>query len=196
MSNSNTGYDVVVDVDEEARPSFPSLSSSPERLLTCPQGDLGHTDLQEDLEFHSSTFESPSSSRKPAPGLPAPATSSSGGGSKKFLWSLAYYSQFFDVDTTSVLARCWAALYPRANFLDVLDGNPDLYGPFWIATTVVFILFVGGTVSQYLVEKGGDGGFRYDFRLLSGMSLIFLPSYPILLLLSTRPIFFGTGGLG
>lgn len=23
MSNSNTGYDVVVDVDDEARPSFP-----------------------------------------------------------------------------------------------------------------------------------------------------------------------------
>jgi hypothetical protein len=84
-----------------------------------------------------------------------------------------------------VLARCWAALYPRANFLDVLDGNPDLYGPFWIATTVVFILFVGGTVSQYLVEKGGDGGFRYDFRLLSGMSFISLPSYSVLLLLST-----------
>lgn len=80
-----------------------------------------------------------------------------------------YYSQFFDVDTSSVLNRCGAALYPRANFLDVLDGNPDLYGPFWIATTVVFILFVGGTLSQYLAEKN-DGGFRYDFGLLSGKS--------------------------
>jgi hypothetical protein len=69
-----------------------------------------------------------------------------------------------------VLSRCGAALYPRANFLDVLDGNPDLYGPFWIATTVVFILFVGGTVSQYLADTGkSTDGFRYDFRLLSGM---------------------------
>jgi hypothetical protein len=85
---------------------------------------------------------------------------------------MSYYSQFFDVDTSSVLSRCWAALYPRANFLDVLEGNPDLYGPVWIATTVVFILFIGGTISQYLVEKGTSEGFRYDFRLLSGMLLL------------------------
>ena len=67
-----------------------------------------------------------------------------------------------------MLNRCWAAVYPKANFLDVLDGNPDLYGPFWIATTMVFILFIGGTISQYLAEKNDGEGFRYDFGLLSG----------------------------
>ncbi|KFY63348.1 hypothetical protein V496_04016 [Pseudogymnoascus sp. VKM F-4515 (FW-2607)] len=113
MSSSNAGYDVVVDVDDE--------------------GDLGHTDLQEDLSFHNSTFTSPNNSNKPSAGLPPPATSSS---STKHFLSLGFYSQFFDVDTSSVLSRSGAALYPRANFLDVLDGNPDLYGPFWIATTV------------------------------------------------------------
>lgn len=135
------------------------------------QGDLGHTDLQEDLSFHNSNFENnPSSSRiKPtSPGLPAPATAGGPSSSKRYLWSLHFYSQFFDVDTSSVLARCWAALYPRANFLDVLEGNPDLYGPFWIATTVIFILFMGGTVSLYLAERG-EGRFAYDFGLLSGM---------------------------
>ncbi|EKD15469.1 uncharacterized protein L3040_001840 [Drepanopeziza brunnea f. sp. 'multigermtubi'] len=148
----STGYDVVVDVDEE--------------------GDLGHTDLQEDLEFHSSNFntDTSTSSRKlpgASPGLPAPVTASGSGSSKRFLWTLSFYAQFFDVDTSSVLARCWAALYPRANFLDVLEGNPDLYGPVWIATTVVFILFLGGTISKYLAETGSEH-FVYDFRLLSG----------------------------
>jgi hypothetical protein len=71
------------------------------------------------------------------------------------------------VDTSSVLARCWAALWPRDNFLDVLEGNPDLYGPFWIATTVILILFLGGTISQY-IAKTGAGPFAYDFELLSG----------------------------
>lgn len=88
-------------------------------------------------------------------------------GGKRFLWTLSFYAQFFDVDTSMVLARCWAALYPRANFLDVLEGNPDLYGPFWIATTVVFILFLGGTISQYAATTG-DQPFLYDFTLLSG----------------------------
>lgn len=134
------------------------------------QGDLGHTDLQDDLSFHESTFTEPTTSRKApssSPGLPGPVTSSGASSSKRYLWSLAFYSQFFDVDTTSVLARCWAALYPRANFLDVLEGNPDLYGPFWIATTVVFILFCTGTINQYL-SSIGEGHFAYDFRLLSG----------------------------
>ncbi|KAI8628259.1 Yip1-domain-containing protein [Xylariaceae sp. FL1651] len=151
---SGAGYDAVVDIDDE--------------------GDLGHTDLQEDLEFHASTFTDASSTRKYTPtsssGLPPPATASTsaaGGTSKRYLWTLSFYAQFFDVDTSSVLARCWAALWPRANFLDVLEGNPDLYGPFWIATTVVLVLFLGGTISQYLASSGA-GPFAYDFELLSG----------------------------
>ncbi|KAI2624304.1 Yip1-domain-containing protein [Hypoxylon sp. NC1633] len=152
---SNSGYDAVVDIDDE--------------------GDLGHTDLQEDLEFHNSNFNE-AQTRKGASsgggggggGLPPPATAgSSSSSSKRYLWTLSFYAQYFDVDTSSVLARCWAALYPRANFLDVLEGNPDLYGPFWIATTVVLILFLGGTISQYL-SSTGQGPFAYDFKLLSG----------------------------
>ncbi|KAI0100833.1 Yip1-domain-containing protein [Nemania sp. FL0031] len=155
---AGAGYDAVVDVDDE--------------------GDLGHTDLQEDLEFHTSTFTNASTTgRKYTPssgsGLPPPATAGSGSGgggggtSKRYLWTLSFYAQFFDVDTSSVMARCWAALWPRANFLDVLEGNPDLYGPFWIATTVILILFLGGTISQYLANRGA-GPFAYDFELLSG----------------------------
>ncbi|KAI1765492.1 Yip1-domain-containing protein [Hypoxylon sp. FL1150] len=154
---SNSGYDAVVDIDDE--------------------GDLGHTDLQEDLEFHNSNFNEPSSRKggsatgHGASGLPPPATagnsSNQSSSSKRYLWTISFYAQYFDVDTSSVLARCWAALYPRANFLDVLEGNPDLYGPFWIATTVVLILFLGGTISQYLASTG-QGPFEYDFKLLSG----------------------------
>jgi hypothetical protein len=60
----------------------------------------------------------------------------------------------------------------------VLDGNPDLYGPYWIATTVVLILFLGGTISDYLAATG-EAPFAYDFRLLSGM--FFFPSLFLLL---------------
>ncbi|MCJ1351748.1 MAG: hypothetical protein MMC33_001732 [Icmadophila ericetorum] len=154
---ANRGYDVVVDVDAE--------------------GDLGHTDLQEDLEFHSSTFEDQTgTSRNKLPasnnGLPFSNNTNNDTstlGSKRFLWTLSFYAQFFDVDTTEVLRRCRTALFPRSNFLDVLDGNPDLYGPFWIATTVVFILFITGTISAYLASKGQED-FEYDFTLLSGAS--------------------------
>ncbi|KAH7327902.1 Yip1 domain-containing protein [Stachybotrys elegans] len=146
---SGSGYDAVVDIDDD--------------------GDLGHTDLQEDLEFHTSNFNdtTPGHRKPPTSGLPPPATASTSSSSKHFLWSMSFYAQFFDVDTSAVLSRCWAALYPRANFLDVLEGNPDLYGPFWIATTVVLILFLGGTISQYISAEH-NVPFAYDFRLLSG----------------------------
>ncbi|RJE22105.1 Yip1 domain family [Aspergillus sclerotialis] len=151
---ANRGYDVVVDVDAE--------------------GDLGHTDLQEDLEFHPSNFENDQRSAKAqqdsSPFLGGPShrrDRSPGGSSKHNWWSIHYYSQFFDVDTNEVLRRCVAALYPRSNFLDVLEGNADLYGPFWIATTVVVILFLTGTISQWLSQKDKDH-FEYDFTLLSG----------------------------
>ncbi|KAL5400165.1 hypothetical protein PMIN06_000115 [Paraphaeosphaeria minitans] len=149
---ANRGYDVVVDVDQE--------------------GDLGHTDLQEDLEFHSSNFENtPSTRTKIQPDanttgfLPTPASASSS--RKHYLWTLSFYAQAFDVDTAEVLRRCTATLYPRANFLDVLEGNPDLYGPVWVATTVVVILFLTGTINQYLASEGKQH-FAYDFKLLSG----------------------------
>jgi hypothetical protein len=182
---ANRGYDVVVDVDQE--------------------GDLGHTDLQEDLEFHSSStyaqqytpassspsymqthpeymltipdFDSqPNSRNKIQPdtssSLPFPTTSSSSA-RKHYLWSLSFYAQAFDVDTNEVLRRCTATIYPRQNFLDVLEGNPDLYGPIWIATTVAVILFLTGTISQYLAHTGQDH-FTYDFKLLSsGTGMIY-----------------------
>jgi protein YIPF1/2 len=148
---------------------------------TYRQGDLGHTDLQEDLAFHNSNFNdtTPGARKAPSSGLPPPATASDGS-SKRFLWTISFYAQFFDVDTSAVLSRCWAALFPRANFLDVLEGNPDLYGPFWIATTVVLILFLGGTVSQYLANTD-KAAFAYDFTLLSGAYLLMRQRDPPLL---------------
>lgn len=55
---ANRGYDVVVDVDTEVSP--PALIPLPFQGLRLMwdelQGDLGHTDLQDDdLEFHSSS---------------------------------------------------------------------------------------------------------------------------------------------
>jgi hypothetical protein len=51
---ANRGYDVGVDVDQEVYCN-PNTENTTTRKLTEPQGDLGHTDLQEDLEFHSSS---------------------------------------------------------------------------------------------------------------------------------------------
>ena len=53
-------------------------------------------------------------------------------------WTITYYQPLFDVDTVQVLNRIKSALLPRPRgaFFELVAANPDLYGPFWIATTV------------------------------------------------------------
>jgi hypothetical protein len=131
------------------------------KLTNAPRPDFEHDQRNAKAQQDSAPFlggGGPSHRRDRSPG---------GTPHKHNWWSLHYYSQFFDVDTNEVLRRCVAALYPRSNFLDVLEGNADLYGPFWIATTVVVILFLTGTISQWLANKDADH-FAYDFTLFSG----------------------------
>lgn len=70
-----------------------------------------------------------------------------------------------------MLSRIRLALDPRKSFLESLSASssssPDLYGPIWIASTTVLILFLTGTISSYLASQG-KRHFEYDFRLLSG----------------------------
>ena len=57
--------------------------------------------------------------------------------------SVAYYRPYFDVDTDEVAARLRAALFfCNEPFGATLRGKPDAYGPWWVATTLVFAVAV------------------------------------------------------
>lgn len=68
---------------------------------------------------------------------------------------------------------------------------PDLYGPFWTLTTLIFTLFLssslGASISSYL--SGPDHKYSYDFQLLSiAVSLVYAYGLglPVLLWLALR----------
>jgi len=92
------------------------------------------------------------------------------------LWSLDYYSQYFDVDTTQVLQRCFRSLYPVGLFEDVLNDNPDLYGPFWVTTTVIFTTFVSSSLAASIVAYMSNTPYVYKFATLS-FAVFILYSY-------------------
>ncbi|XP_057714284.1 protein YIPF1 [Corythoichthys intestinalis] len=72
-------------------------------------------------------------------------------------WTFEYYQQFFDVDTRHVKERIIGSVlpWPGKNFIHVyLRRNPDLYGPFWICTTLVFAIAISGNISTFLVNLG------------------------------------------
>ncbi|GAB1520227.1 hypothetical protein RhiTH_003300 [Rhizoctonia solani] len=107
------------------------------------------------------------------------------------IWSIDYYQKWFDVDTVTVLARIThtmnpfsadpspftgppASQPPFAFLPSSTDSKPDLYGPFWTLTTVIFALYVfssfAASITSYLSAKP----FEYDFALLSiGVSLVY-----------------------
>ncbi|KAJ1977628.1 hypothetical protein H4R34_003505 [Dimargaris verticillata] len=83
------------------------------------------------------------------------------------LWHVEYYAQFFNVDTPQVLDRMWQSIVPTKNFLDTIAPNPDMYGPFWIPTTVIFVMFVTSSLAQSVVAYLHGAERVYDFTTLS-----------------------------
>ncbi|KAI8982605.1 hypothetical protein BDB01DRAFT_843449 [Pilobolus umbonatus] len=101
---------------------------------------------------------------------------SSTSGVGKPIWSLDYYSQFFNVDTTDVIERCLKSMYPTGDYAtDTLHNQPDLYGPFWIATTVVFSVFVCSSLAGSLAAYVAGKSHIYDFTLLSYAVFVVYP---------------------
>jgi hypothetical protein len=59
-------------------------------------------------------------------------------------------------------------MYPVGDFAaDTLNNQPDLYGPFWIATSVVFSVFVCSSLAGSLAAYIAGKPHVYDFTLLS-----------------------------
>jgi hypothetical protein len=68
-------------------------------------------------------------------------------------YSLAYYRCFFDVSTNQILSRLLRSLLPFKKFYTEDDNQPDYYGPFWICTTLIFVLAATGNFASYLLFR-------------------------------------------
>ncbi|KAI8816011.1 uncharacterized protein EV422DRAFT_501810, partial [Fimicolochytrium jonesii] len=82
-------------------------------------------------------------------------------------WTVEYYAQYFNVDTNDVLQRMLGTLLPNISFTDLIGTNPDLYGPFWIATTVIFSIFIASSVAGSLNALLRNGTYTPDMTILS-----------------------------
>lgn len=63
---------------------------------------------------------------------------------------LEFYEQFFRVSQEDVLNRIKLSFVPiNKTFVEGLNENPDFYGPFWLMTTIIFLLSSTGNLSRY-----------------------------------------------
>lgn len=76
---------------------------------------------------------------------------------------LPFYEQYFRVSQLDVTERIKLSFIPTNNrFFDTLGNYPDFYGPFWILTTIIFLLSSAGNLSRYFYNFEKD---VYIFKL-------------------------------
>lgn len=85
--------------------------------------------------------------------------------------SVAFYQPYFDVDTAAVRQRLTRSVtgFWNRDFLDLIGDKPDLYGPFWILTTLIFVIGATSNFSAYLsfVPSASQARWTYDFTLVT-----------------------------
>ncbi|KAH7373697.1 hypothetical protein KP509_17G069200 [Ceratopteris richardii] len=78
-------------------------------------------------------------------------------------FSVTRFSPFFDVDTSDVLWRiCYSLLPYKGDFVEKIGHKPDIYGPFWICTTLVFVAAALGNFASYLTHNLKEQPWEYD----------------------------------
>ncbi|KAF8401664.1 hypothetical protein HHK36_012610 [Tetracentron sinense] len=108
---------------------------------------------------------------KPAPGSSSDEPQPSG-------WlrtfTVAAYKPYFDVDTSDVVERIKDSLFPfKGSFSEKTANSPDLYGPFWICTTLIFVAASIGTFVTYLAHKLQNKEWDYDINLVTWSAGLF-----------------------
>jgi len=102
-------------------------------------------------------------------------------------WNIEYWQFLFNVNTKQVLRRIFGAILPiPPKFFQITEQNPDLYGPFWIASTLVFIMSAAGNVGAWIDQNLNDtnSDWQYDVNKLSvaaGVIYGYLAIIPLLL---------------
>lgn len=81
----------------------------------------------------------------------------------KGFFSISSYKPYFNVDTDVVVDRIIGSVYPMTDFYRKIDANPDMYGPLWISTTLVFMLSALGNCATYLMLKRTDPDTAWNF---------------------------------
>eukprot|EP00808_Paulinella_micropora_P023127 g32247.t1 len=98
--------------------------------------------------------------------------------SNSSFFSLDFYRQFYDVTTVLVLKRLLKSLKPIGPFFND-DDKPDMYGPFWICTTLIFLMAAGGNFADYL-GASPDHVWKYNFKMVNWAAWVFYSSITII----------------
>ena len=98
--------------------------------------------------------------------------------------SIDYWQIYFDVDHSDISSRLKACINPISSELqELVDNKIDLYGPFWISTSLIFSMIITGNLYQIMGHIFTNSNFEYDYTQIgSAVSLVYtaLIVFPLL----------------
>ena len=72
----------------------------------------------------------------------------------KFLCIFSFIRPYFKVTFNDIKVRIISSFLPINNsFFTIAVDHPDLYGPFWIYTTLIYVIAAGGALSFYFTNS-------------------------------------------
>jgi hypothetical protein len=72
----------------------------------------------------------------------------------KILCIFSFIRPYFKVTFNDIKLRIISSFIPIKNtFIDIAVEHPDLYGPFWIYTTLIYVIAAGGALSYYFTNS-------------------------------------------
>ncbi|KAI8873440.1 Yip1-domain-containing protein, partial [Ramicandelaber brevisporus] len=175
---ANSRYDVVVDIDDEDPLQFTDYRPS---VLSTTSGTIGSNSAQQQQSSAPKHLRAPLTPFEPAASQqqqqqqqqpPPPA-----GNGNASIWSVEYYSSYFDVDSIQVVERININLLPwrGGRFLAAIGDRPEVYGPFWIATTLVLAMYVTSSLAESIAALLSGAKHDSDINILSLAAAVIYP---------------------
>lgn len=74
---------------------------------------------------------------------------------------------------SDISSKLLSSIIPfNRNFSELAENKPDLYGPYWISTTLILLTIILGNLSRYIMSESKDH-FYYEFNFISIATLFF-----------------------
>ena len=105
--------------------------------------------------------------------------------------NITFLQIYFDLETDDIIQRLIASLIPfNKNFINLVEKKPDLYGPFWIYTTLIFIIASAGSLTKYIQGATQEDYFQKFIPL--AMSVIYGIGFCLPLIIKVLMYIFGS----
>jgi hypothetical protein len=89
---------------------------------------------------------------------------------EKYLCCLNFLKQYFQIDSIDFYKRFLYSLIPfNYKFNDLIEKSPDIYGPFWIYTTLILVIASSGSLARFIQGNSSKNFFQEFVPIATGI---------------------------